>query len=115
MIRDLASAMLIQLGHQPVLAKNGSQALDIYKKSKETNDPIDLVILDLVVDNGMGGKDAIALLVEFDPNVKAIVSSGYSNDPVMSNYTEYGFIAAVAKPHGINELNHALKNLFIGL
>jgi len=74
-------------------------------------EPFDAVIMDLTVPGGMGGIDAIGKIRETDPNIKAIVSSGYSNDPVMSNFGEYGFDAVIAKPYKPKELYEVLKEV----
>ncbi len=77
----------------------------------ESGEPFDAVILDLTIPGGMGGKEAIKELLQIDPKIKAIVSSGYYNDPVMSNYKEYGFSGIVAKPYKIDELSETLKKV----
>ena len=82
---------------------------DITEGIDETE--MDAVILDLTVPGGMGGQETKARLTEIDKHVKAIVSSGYSNDPVMSNYKDYGFLSAVRKPYVIKELSDAMKKL----
>lgn len=92
-------------------ATNGTDAIDLYKRATETGNHFDVVILDLTIIGGMGGEETIEKLLEIDPNVKAIVASGYSNDPVMANYKKYGFRSVVAKPYEIEELDHALRQL----
>ncbi len=77
----------------------------------DSGQPFDLVILDLTVKGGMGGKDAVKALLKIDPQVKAIVSSGYSNDPVMTDFKTYGFTGALPKPNTKKELIEALKNI----
>ncbi|MCI5228318.1 MAG: response regulator, partial [Candidatus Electrothrix sp. AX2] len=72
------------------------------------DNPIDLVILDLTIPGGMGGKEAAQKILQLDPEAKLIVASGYSNDQVMAEYSEYGFRAAVAKPFTLNELREAI-------
>ena len=83
----------------------------MYRQAMQSEQPFDAVILDLTIPGGMGGRKTMAKLTEIDQHIKAIVSSGYSNDPVMSNYEEYGFIAAVTKPYVIKELSDAVKKL----
>ena len=109
MILDLASSILLQLGHQPVLAENGEKAVEFYQQAIEENEAFDLTIMDLVVHNGVGGKDAAAGILSLDSGARIIVSSGYSNDPVMSNFEEYGFRDTLPKPYGIKELDTVLK------
>ena len=70
-----------------------------------------MVILDLTIPGGMGGKETIERLLELDPDVKAIVSSGYSNDPVVANYRDYGFTTVVSKPYMMDELREALQSV----
>ncbi len=111
MIREIAEAMLEELGYQVVHAVNGEEALQQYQQSKDKpEDKIDLIIMDLTILGGMGGKETIKAILAIDPDVLAIVSSGYSNDPVMANYLEYGFKAAVSKPYNIDELGMAIQH-----
>jgi DNA-binding NarL/FixJ family response regulator len=74
----------------------------------------DLVIMDLTVPGGMGGKEAMAELCKLDPKVKGIVSSGYSSDPVMANYRSYGFSGMVAKPYRLTDLAKAIRSVLEG-
>ncbi len=70
-----------------------------------------MVIMDLTIPGGMGGKETIKRLLEIDPEVKAIVSSGYSNDPIMSNPKKYGFVSVIIKPYRIDDLSKALSDI----
>src|SRR5208337_3555272 len=90
-ILDVTLEVLKFLGYDVMFARDGAAAIDLYKKEKNANAPFDVVILDLSISEGMGGKETIGHLKEFDPAVKAIVSSGYTNDPVVMNYAGYGF------------------------
>ena len=110
-IRDMVGRMLIHLNYEVELARDGAEAIDLYKKAKESGHPFDAVMLDLTVPGGMGGKDAIQKLLEIDPDVKAIVSSGYFNDPIMSEYRQYGFRGVVAKPYEVEELTEILNQV----
>jgi two-component system cell cycle sensor histidine kinase/response regulator CckA len=92
------------LGFNVDISNNGEEAIEKYKTNR-----YDLIFLDLTVIVGMGGKDCIKYLKEIDENVKAIVCSGYSNDPVMTNYKEYGFINILKKPFNINTLNKVIS------
>ena len=83
----------------------------MYENAMERNEKFDAVIMDLTVPGGWGGKETIARLREIDPAVKAIVSSGYSNDPIMARYRDYGFIAVLEKPYRITELSSVLAGL----
>lgn len=108
-ILDVTLEMLRFLGYDVTFALDGTAALGLYKQEKEAGAPFDLVILDLSVQEGLGGKDAIALLKAYDPAVKAIVSSGYSNDPVVQNFMQYGFSGSLSKPYKINDLKEILE------
>jgi CheY-like chemotaxis protein len=108
MLRNLARSQLTALGHDAVLVKDGAAAISTYQEMLETDNPIDLVILDLTIPGGMGGKEAAQKILQLDPEAKLIVASGYSNDQVMAEYSEYGFRAAVAKPFTLNELREAI-------
>jgi len=108
MIRDVVGDMLGILGYEAGFAKDGAEAVELYKKAEQSVRPFDAVIMDLTVPGGMGGKEAVRKLAEIDPEVKAIVSSGYSDDPVMADFRKYGFSNVVAKPYNIKELGDAL-------
>ena len=110
-IRILAGRILNQLGYEPESARDGVEAVMLYKKARESSRPYDAVILDLTIPGGMGGKDAINELLKIDPDVRAIVSSGYSDDPVLTNFQEYGFKAVVPKPYELRSLSKALYDV----
>ena len=113
-VREVAGNMLKFLGYKVEFARDGIEAIELYKKAKESGKPFDAVILDLTVPGGMGGKEAFGKLLEIDPEVKAIVSSGYSNDPIMADYKEYGFRGVVAKPYKLRELSEELHRVIMG-
>ena len=98
-------------GYEVELAKDGSEAVELYKNAKDKDESFQIVIMDLTIQGGMGGKETIRQLKEIDPAVKAIVSSGYSNDPIMANYKEYGFNGVIAKPYKMKELSLVLHNI----
>jgi len=108
-IRTLLSAALSHFGYEAITVPNGSEALDEYKRALSENHPFSAVIMDLTVPGGMGGKEAIKALKEFDPSVKAIVSSGYSSDPAIVDFKSFGFVARVEKPYRIQELGQVLR------
>jgi signal transduction histidine kinase/CheY-like chemotaxis protein len=108
MLRELAKAQLRSLGHETVLVADGEEAITTYQQLRESGSPVDLVIMDLTIPGGMGGKEAAQLLLKDDPAARLIVASGYSNDPVLAEYKKYGFRAAVAKPFSLKELNRAI-------
>ncbi len=107
-IRDVLSSMLEFLGYEVEFSLDGQDALDKYREAMQKDKRFDAIIMDLTIPGGIGGKEAIHDLREIDPGVRAIVSSGYSNDPVMSNFTEYGFTGVVKKPFKIEELDEVL-------
>ncbi|MFZ2444976.1 MAG: PAS domain S-box protein [Syntrophobacteraceae bacterium] len=110
-IRELLQCTLKELNYEVELAADGSEAVRLYGQCKQAGSPIDLVIMDLTIPGGMGGKEAIGKLIEIDPHVKAIVSSGYSNDPIMSEYGRYGFSGVVLKPYRISELSRIIHGV----
>ena len=114
MIRKFAIQVLSRLGYDAEVSKDGSEAIKLYKKAMESGEPFDVVILDLTNQFGMGGKEAIQKFIEIDPDVKAIVSTGYSDDSAVANYREYGFCGALAKPYTIVELSKTLHDLILG-
>ncbi len=107
-IRKVAGEMIKVLGYEVEFAKDGAEAIELYKKAKESAQPFDAIIMDLTIPGGMGGKETIQELIEIDPETKAIVSSGYSNDPIMADYRKYGFCGVIAKPYKIKELGEIL-------
>ena len=111
MVRDLLYAELTEVGYNVELASDGAEAIDRYSKAKESGQPFDAVIMDLTIPGGMGGKIAIKKLLEIDPQAKAIVSSGYATDPVMSEYDKYGFKGVVTKPYRVAEIEKTLQSL----
>jgi len=111
-IRDISILMLSEMGFDVDTAKDGNEAISLYQASMETGRPYDAIIMDLTVPGGMGGKETIEELAAMDKNVNAIVSSGYSTDPVMSNYHAYGFKGAIKKPYMMQEMSEALEILF---
>jgi len=107
-IRIAAGHVLKRIGYEVEFAKDGSEAIDKYQTAFLGNKPFDAIIMDLTIPGGMGGKEAINKLKSIHPDVVAIVSSGYSNDPIMARYKEYGFSGAISKPYLIEELNTVL-------
>jgi len=104
MVGNVAREMLHYLGHEAALAKDGREALSLYQGAMTGPDRFDLVMMDLTVPGGMGGKEAVREILALDPAAKVIVSSGYSNDPIMASYQDYGFCAAIVKPFQLQEL-----------
>ena len=108
-ICKLASDMLTRMGFEVATTHNGEEAIHRYQQSLDSGRKYDAVILDLTIPGAMGGRETIKKLLEIDADVRAIVSSGYSNDPVLSDYARYGFRHAVSKPYRIQDLSEALK------
>jgi len=104
--------MLEENGHQVAFALDGTEALSRYADARQAAEPFDLVIMDLTIPGGMGGKDAIRKLLELDPQAKVIVSSGYSQDPVMADYKRYGFKGVIAKPYRLADLQAQLQQVW---
>ncbi len=110
-IRKVADKMLSYLGHVVEMAENGEQALEMYQLALDNGQPFDIVILDLTVPGAMGGREAIDRLREIDPGVKAIVSSGYSQDQLLAEYKQHGFSGGVSKPYVLRQLESAINEL----
>jgi len=113
LIREVAQAMLEQLGYRADGVADGEAAVERYRRGREIGEPYVAVIMDLTVRGGLGGKEAVQLLLRVDPGVKAIVSSGYSADPVMGSCREYGFSAVLVKPYNRHDLSRVLQELLL--
>ncbi len=111
MLLNLAREMLTVLEHTVETVSNGSDALTLYEKAMEAGKPFDVVIMDLTIPGGMGGKEAGTRLLQIDPQARIIVASGYSNDPVMASYQNYGFSAMLIKPFLLSDLKKVLYNI----
>lgn len=110
-VREILANMLRHLGYETECVGDGSEAVACYRKSLQSGSAFGAVIMDLTIPGGMGGKKAIQKLRELDPKVKGIVSSGYSNDPVMADFKSYGFSGVVTKPYLVEELSAALQDV----
>jgi PAS domain S-box-containing protein len=111
MIIDLSRQILEHLGHEVVTTGDGQAALQCYRKAMAENNPFDVVIMDLTIPGGMGGKEAIKQLLRIDPDASAIVSSGYSHDPVMADYQKYGFKDVIVKPYQVEDLKNVVEKV----
>ena len=107
-VRNVGRTMLTRLGYEVTTAADGREAVERFDDARRAGRPPDVVVLDLTVPGGMGGEEALRALRAIDPGVRAVVTSGYSNDPVMSRYREHGFDAIVAKPYTAGELAAAV-------
>jgi len=113
-VRKVAGAMLGRIGYEVSFAKDGREAIESYQALMGTGQAFDVVIMDLTIPGGMGGKETIKKLLEIDPQVKAIVSSGYSNDPVMADFRNYGFSDVIVKPYEVKEVGEVLHRVLGG-
>jgi CheY-like chemotaxis protein/anti-sigma regulatory factor (Ser/Thr protein kinase) len=111
MVREITLQMLNWLGYNGIETSDGSEAVARYRECMEKNQPVAAVILDLTVAGGMGGREACERILALDPSARLIVASGYSNDPVMADFRDYGFQAFISKPFSINELAAVLAEV----
>ena len=110
-LRKLTSRKLLRMGFEIETAEEGDKAVTMYQAAMDTGKPYDVVILDLVIQDGLDGKGTIAKLLKIDPGVRAIVSSGFVSDPAMSTFWESGFIEILPKPYKTNELEQVIKTV----
>jgi two-component system cell cycle sensor histidine kinase/response regulator CckA len=110
-VRTVGAKMLEAIGYQTTCAVDGAEALAAYADAIRRGEPFDFVVMDLTVRGGMGGREAMERLRAIDPAVKAIVSSGYSNDPVLADPEAYGFCGMVTKPFTVEQLDAAIASV----
>ncbi len=110
-VRRVASKIVTALGYEVAVASDGRDAIEKWQRGREGGLPFDVVIMDLTVPGGVGGREAMRELLALDPKVKAIVSSGYSDNPVMANYREYGFCDVLGKPYSVADLSRTLASV----
>ena len=110
-VREVATRMLTHAGYEVIAVEDGAGAVDAYRRSLEGDEKIAAVILDLTVPGGMGGREAVEEILALDPAATVVVSSGYSNDPVIARYREHGFKGAVVKPYRLDEVLDVLKTV----
>jgi CheY-like chemotaxis protein len=108
-VREVAGRILTMLGYEVESVDDGASAVAHYAAAVRDGRPFHTVIMDLTIPGGMGGKETVQKLREIDPAVRAIVSSGYSNDPIMAEYRSYGFCGVVSKPYSIKTLGETVK------
>jgi len=109
MIGEIACQMLSFIGCQSLHVTSGEEAIAVYRQHFEQGEPFDVVIMDLTIPGGMGGSEAIVEILAIDPQARALVSSGYSNDPIMMNFSEYGFLGVIEKPFDMHSLQAAIE------
>jgi two-component system cell cycle sensor histidine kinase/response regulator CckA len=108
MVCTIAEKLLDRLDCSTECARNGEDAVVLYQNALNSDSPFDYVILDLSVPGGMGARETVEELKKIDPHVKAIVSSGYSSDDAITDYTNFGFVAAIVKPFKLEDLQSVL-------
>ncbi|MCU0285805.1 MAG: PAS domain S-box protein [Acidobacteria bacterium] len=111
LILDMLESMLEKFGYSCSLARNGEEAIEFYQRAYQNEKPYAAVIMDLTISGGMGGKEAINRLKKIDREVKALVFSGYANDPVVANYRDFGFKGVINKPFRMEELTQVLHHV----
>jgi signal transduction histidine kinase/ActR/RegA family two-component response regulator len=113
-VRRALQRMLAHLGYEVECASDGAEAAELYARAMRAGKRFHAVVMDLTIPGGMGGKEAVRRLLELDPQVKAVVSSGYSSDPIMSDYRSFGFAGVVGKPYELAEVAEALDRIVAG-
>ena len=111
-ILSATSDMLRFLGYEVATAHDGESAAECYRMALVSGAPFDAVILDITVPGGLGAKETLPMLSAADPQVKAIISSGYSTNPMITDYRSFGFAAAIVKPYRLQGFSEALSNVF---
>jgi PAS domain S-box-containing protein len=110
-VQATIKAILTHLGFAVDCAPNGEETINLYKQAKATGRGFSAVIMDLTIKGGMGGKETIGELIKIDPQVKAIVSSGYADDPILTDFKKYGFCASISKPFRVEEIAKVLNSV----
>ncbi|WP_163338978.1 PAS domain-containing sensor histidine kinase [Desulfopila sp. IMCC35008] len=111
-VLDAIGMMLEHLGYDVDFAEDGEKAFNSYEKAMQSESPYDMVLMDLMVPGGMGGEEATQKLLSLDPEAKVVVTSGYSNDPIMANHKRYGFCGVIKKPYRLDELSRFMNQFF---
>jgi PAS domain S-box-containing protein len=110
-VREVAADMLQHLGYQTESTREGAEAVAAFKRARDRGEPFDAVITDLTVPAGMGGTETVGHLLKLDPAAKVIVSSGYAEDPIMSDYAKYGFKGVIPKPYKLEDLHRIIQKV----
>jgi len=111
-IRDILGAMLCHLGYEVTFASEGTEAINLYQQSLHQEQPYIATIMDLTIPGGMGGKETVQHFLSMNPHAVVLVSSGYSNDPVLANPKQFGFQGMIVKPYNLLDLSHELHHVF---
>jgi CheY-like chemotaxis protein len=111
LIREVAGEILSHLGYRVEFCGDGVEAIEKYSAARDAREPFAVVLMDLTIPGGMGGKETMKRLLEIDPNAKGIVTSGYSNDPILARFDQYGFRGVVQKPYQMAELDRMLQQV----
>jgi PAS domain S-box-containing protein len=110
-IRDVARAMLRRLGYEVECVANGTDAVQLYREAMDHGKRYDVVLLDLTIPDGLGGMETVEMLRKSDPEVVAVVSSGYSVDPIMADHTQHGFAGVLPKPYRLDEMAQVMDRV----
>jgi PAS domain S-box-containing protein len=110
-IREMVAEMLTFLGYDTEACSCGEDLIQMYRDHTSRGHAPDAVIVDLTIRGGMGGLEAAKAILEIDPQARLIVASGYSTDPVMAHFREYGFAAALAKPFQLEDISNELDGM----
>lgn len=107
-VADIAKQMLEYMGYEVTVVEDGEKAIAEFRLSMEGDSPYNLIIMDLNIPNGMGGMEAIQHILKLDEHAKVLVSTGYSNDPIVDDYRKHGFSGCIAKPFDLQGLQDAV-------
>ena len=111
MVRTLLETILTEQGHTVLCCSEGSECLDLYEEELRKDFPVDLTIMDLTIPGGMGGKETAQKILDLNSDARIVVASGYSNDPIMSDYKSFGFTATLTKPFTIQDVRSTIAKL----
>lgn len=111
MVGDIACQLIAHLGYEATHVKDGQAAVDEYALRLKEGHAYAVVIMDLTIPGGMGGREAVGEILKIDPEAKVLVSSGYSTDPIMANYNEYGFSGVINKPFDLMTIKSVLESM----
>lgn len=111
MVRTLMGRIVKRKEYDAAFARDGAEAIDLYEKAMEFGKPFHVVILDLTIKGGMGGMETMKELLKIDPGVRAVISTGYFNDPVLTRHKEYGFAGAMTKPFVTKDVYRTIESV----